>query len=60
MTPNELTQLADDLARFTDEHLDNGLENYHEQFSNTQLVVLVARGRVLRNENQLALEMEGV
>ena len=57
MTDNELTQLADDLARFTDEHLDNGLENYYEQFINTQLVVLVARQRVNRHENQLKLEL---
>ena len=55
MTDNELTQLADDLARFTDEHLDNGLENYYEQFINTQLVVLVARQRVRRHAGQLEL-----
>lgn len=57
MTPSELTQLADDLQRFADEHLDNGLENYREQFISNQLIVLVARGRVLRNENQLALTL---
>lgn len=55
MTEQELTQLADDLQRFTDEHLVNGLENYWEQFTNTQLVVLVARNRI--NRHQLKLEV---
>ena len=57
MTSNELTQLADDLARFQEEHLDNGLENYYEQLTNTQLVVLVARGRVNRHKDQMKLEL---
>lgn len=57
MTQAEMTQLADVLQRFTDEHLTNGLENYHEQFINTQLVILVARNRLRRDENQLTLEV---
>lgn len=57
MTDAELTQLADDLARFTDEHLNNGLENNYEQFINAQLVVLVARERLRRDENQGVLAL---
>lgn len=57
MTSAELTQLADDLARFQAEHLDNGLENYWEQFTNTQLVVLVARNRINRHQLKLKLEL---
>ena len=57
MTSEELTKLADDLARFQAEHLDNGLENYYEQFTNTQLVVLVVRQRVNRHKDQMKLEL---
>lgn len=60
MTNEELTQLADDLQRFTDEHLTNGLENYQVQFNNSQLVVLVVRNRINRHQNQGVLELETV